>query len=82
MATEHLLTSKPENLRWGRFLLNSRPCLRSIPETGLPSKRSPADPSSSPRMREHLLPDHEAFIASNKPILPGHIMAGPVAVRG
>jgi len=83
MATEHRLTSAPENLRWGAFSADFEAVLEIESGDRVVIETISGGPDQIPEeVRDSLLPDHAAFIADNKPILPGHIMTGPVAVRG
>ncbi len=83
MPTEHLLTSKPENLRWGAFSAEFKPVLEVEAGDRVTIETISGGPDQVPEdVLPELLPDHTDFIAHNKPILPGHIMTGPVAVRG
>lgn len=84
MATQHRLTSKPEHLHWGAFSAEF-PAVLEI-ESGdqvVIETISGGNNQVPPEKRHELLPDHAAFLANDrKPILPGHILTGPVAVRG
>lgn len=83
MATEHRLESKPENLRWGAFSAAFEPVLEVDPGDTVVVETISGGPDQVPEERDgKLLPDHAEFIASNKPILPGHILTGPIAVSG
>jgi acetamidase/formamidase len=83
MANSHLLTSKPENLRWGAFSSEFEPVLEVESGDQVTIETISGGPGQIPdEAMGNLLPDHAAFIASHEPILPGHIMTGPVAVKG
>ncbi|NNE86034.1 MAG: acetamidase/formamidase family protein [Alphaproteobacteria bacterium] len=84
MASQHRLTSKPENLHWGAFSAEFPAAIEV--ESGdqvVIETISGGNNQVPPEKRDELLPDHAAFLANDrKPILPGHILTGPVAVRG
>ncbi len=83
MPTDHILTSKPENLRWGAFSAEFEPVLEVESGDRVTIETISGGPDQIPdEMRDGLLPDHADFIADHKPILPGHILTGPVAVKG
>lgn len=83
MPTNHLLTSKPENLRWGAFSAEFEAVLEVDSGDRVTIETISGGPEQVPEeVFADLLPDHANFIADNKPILPGHIMTGPVAVKG
>ncbi|MBS27471.1 MAG: amidase [Alphaproteobacteria bacterium] len=83
MTKEHRLTSAPENLRWGAFSAEFEAVLEVDPGDRVSIETISGGPDQiPPELRDNLLPDHANFIANYKPILPGHIMTGPVAVRG
>jgi acetamidase/formamidase len=83
MATEHRLESKPENLRWGAFSAEFDAVLEVDPgDTVVVETISGGNEQVPAERKGKLLPDHANFIANNRPILPGHIMTGPIAVRG
>ncbi len=82
MPTNHLLTSKPENLRWGAFSAEFEAVLEVDSGDRVTIETISGGPEQVPEeVFAVLLPDHANFIADNKPILPGHIMTGPVAVK-
>ncbi|MFB0922160.1 MAG: amidase, partial [Alphaproteobacteria bacterium] len=75
MANSHLLTSKPENLRWGAFSSEFEPVLEVESGDQVTIETVSGGPGQIPdEAMGKLLPDHAAFIASHEPILPGHIM--------
>lgn len=84
MASQHTLTSVPEHLHWGAFSAEF-PAVLEV-ESGdqvVIETISGGNNQVPPEKRNELLPDHAAFLANDrKPILPGHILTGPVAVRG
>ena len=83
MTKEHRLTTAPENLRWGAFSAEIEAVLEVDPGDRVSIETISGGPDQiPPELRDNLLPDHGNFIANYKPILPGHIMTGPVAVRG
>lgn len=83
MSATHHLTSKPENLRWGAFSAEFPPVLEIASGDRVTIETISGGEDQVPEeVRDRLLPDHADYIASHKPILPGHIMTGPVAVRG
>ena len=84
MASQHRLTSVPEHLHWGAFSAAFPAALEVEPGDQVVIETISGGPNQVPaEKRDELLPDHAAFIAGDrKPILPGHILTGPVAVRG
>jgi acetamidase/formamidase len=84
MASQHRLTSVPEHLHWGAFSSEFPAALEVDDGDRVVIETISGGPNQVPaEKRGELLPDHAAFIAGGrKPILPGHILTGPVAVRG
>ena len=83
MATQHRLTSVPEHLHWGAFSAEFPAAIEVDPGDQVVIETISGGPEQVPaEKRDALLADHAAFIADGrKPILPGHILTGPVAVR-
>jgi len=83
VSSHHHLRSTAENLRWGAFSAEFPPVLevesgdRVVVETihGAP-EQIPAE------VRERMLDDHRSYLDSHQPIMAGHILTGPIAVRG
>ncbi len=83
MATEHHLTAAPENVCWGAFSAEFVPVLEVDSGDRVVVDTVSGSPGQFPvEMAERLLPEHRELIATRKPILPGHILTGPIAVRG
>ncbi len=83
MASQHRLTSVPEHLHWGAFSAEFPAAIEVAPGDQVVIETISGGPDQIPEeKRDTLLADHAAFIADGrKPILPGHILTGPVAVR-
>ena len=84
MGSQHRLTSVPEHLHWGAFSAEFPAVMEIEPGDQVVIETISGGPDQVPaEKRDTLLPDHAAFIADGrKPILPGHILTGPLAVRG
>ncbi len=84
MASQHRLTSVAEHLHWGAFSAAFPAVLEVDDGDQVVIETISGGPNQVPaEKRDNLLPDHAAFLASGvKPILPGHVLTGPVAVRG
>jgi acetamidase/formamidase len=84
MASQHRLTSVPEHLHWGAFSAEFPAVLEVDSGDQVVIETISGGPEQVPaEKRDTLLADHATFIADGrKPILPGHILTGPVAVRG
>lgn len=84
MASQHRLTSVSEHLHWGAFSATFPAVIEVEPGDQVIIETISGGPNQVPaEKRDNLLPDHAAFLASGaKPILPGHVLTGPVAVRG
>jgi acetamidase/formamidase len=83
MARHHTLTSKPDNIQWGAFGAGLPPVLTiddgdtvTIETLSGSEKQVPDD------ARDQMLDDHRELLATRSWIMPGHILTGPVAVRG
>ena len=84
MVSVHRLNSKPENMHWGAFSAEFEEAIKIksgdqviIETISGGNNQIPTD------QRNNLLSDHADFLANNrKPILPGHILTGPVYVDG
>lgn len=81
--TSHHLVAAAENLRWGAFSAEFPPVLEVDSGDQVTVDTIHGGPGQLPEeMWERLLPEHRAFLESHRPILPGHIMTGPIGVRG
>ena len=83
MARHHTLTSQPDNIQWGAFGAGLPPVLTiddgdtvTIETLSGSEKQVPDD------ARDQMLDDHRELLATRSWIMPGHILTGPVAVRG
>jgi acetamidase/formamidase len=84
MVSVHRLNSKPENMHWGAFSAEFEEAIKIksgdqviIETISGGNNQIPTD------QHNNLLSDHADFLANNrKPILPGHILTGPVYVDG
>ena len=84
MATVHKLNSKPENLHWGAFSADIDAAIEiKSGDQVIIETLSGGNNQIPDGQHDKLLPDHAGFLANNrKPILPGHILTGPVYVEG
>ena len=84
MASQHRLTSKPENMHWGAFSAEFPAAIEIESGDQVVIETISGGHNQVPEdKRNELLPDHAAFLANDRqPILPGHILTGPVAVHG
>lgn len=84
MATVHKLNSKPENLHWGAFSADIDAAIEiKSGDQVIIETLSGGNNQIPDGQQDKLLPDHAGFLANNrKPILPGHILTGPVYVDG
>jgi acetamidase/formamidase len=83
MASQHKLTSVLKHLHWGAFSAEFPAVIEVDDGDQVIIETISGGPNQVPaEKRDTLLPDHAAFIADGrKPILPGHILTGPVAVH-
>lgn len=83
MVKTHYLNADPEHLVWGAFSANFPAVLEVESGDRVVVDTIHGGPDQVPSaVRDRMLPEHRDFIANHKPILPGHIMTGPIAVRG
>ncbi len=83
MATHHTLTSKPDNIQWGAFGADLPPILEiDDGDTVTIETLSGSDKQVPDDARDEMLADHRELLATRTWIMPGHILTGPVAVRG
>jgi len=83
MATEHHLSAVPEHLSWGAFSSAFEPVLQVESGDRVVVDTVSGSPGQYPdEVADRLLPEHRELIATRLPILPGHIMTGPIAIRG
>src|ERR1700737_3779916 len=83
LMTHHHLHSSPETCHWGFFEARLKPVL-SI-ESGDEGATDPTrgGPGGGPDpSRFHVPPELAEVHAKNERMVPGHILTGPVAVRG
>lgn len=81
--TIHHLPAEPHNLRWGAFSAGFGPVLEVDPGDRVVVDTIHGGPDQIPEeMWSRLLPEHRLFLDSHAPILPGHILTGPIGVRG
>jgi acetamidase/formamidase len=84
MATVHKLNSKPENMHWGAFSADIDAAIEiNSGDQVIIETLSGGNNQIPDGQHDKLLPDHADFLSNNrKPILPGHILTGPVYVNG
>lgn len=82
--TSHRLEPTPDNIHWGFFDATLPPALTiasgervTIRTVSGGAECLPADSANLP-----VLPEHRLIVETMKPVLPGHILTGPVAVDG
>jgi acetamidase/formamidase len=82
--TDHRLDPTPENVHWGFFDATLQPALSvaSGSSVTIRTVSGGADilPSASSGLA--VLPEHRRIVETLKPVLPGHILTGPVAIEG
>ncbi|MGE0255589.1 MAG: acetamidase/formamidase family protein [Alphaproteobacteria bacterium] len=80
----HHLPSKPENIHWGSFSAQHRPVLEiaSGDRVTIDTISGGRDQLPTEKGDWHYLPDHLAYLEVGKPAMRGHIMTGPIAVKG
>ena len=82
MATHHL-DARPEHIRWGAFSADFEPVLEIDSGDTVVIDTISGSPGQFPdSMWDRMLPEHREVVESRAPILPGHLMTGPIAVRG
>ncbi|MBI37329.1 MAG: amidase [Alphaproteobacteria bacterium] len=83
MGTTHLLESKPNNMHWGAFSSEFDPVLKiKSGDQVVIETISGGHNQIPPGTVNKLLPDHELFLSNDrKPILPGHILTGPIFIE-
>lgn len=83
MTTRHHLPAVPDQLKWGAFSAGFEPVLTIDSGDTVDVDNVHGGPGQFPEeYRSRLLPEHREFIDHHQPILPGHIMNGPIHVRG
>jgi acetamidase/formamidase len=82
MSRHHTLSSSPATCHWGYFDAALAPVLtlRSGDTVTVDCVSGGEDVLPAPPLE--VLPEHRAIIEKVRPLLPGHILTGPIAVEG
>ncbi len=83
MTVDRHLTADPDHVRWGAFSADFEPVLEIDSGDTVVVDTISGSPGQFPdAMWDRLLPEHRDLITTRSQILPGHLMTGPIAVRG
>ena len=80
--TDHHLSAAPAHLHWGAFDAALPPVFEIASGDRITIDTISGGPEQVPDGDFEMLAEHAAYIETATPILPGHIMTGPIAVRG
>jgi acetamidase/formamidase len=82
--TDHRLEPTPETVHWGFFDATLKPALSvaSGSSVTIRTVSGGADILPSESSGLAVLPEHRRIVETLKPVLPGHILTGPVAIEG
>ncbi len=81
-ATHHL-SADPDHVVWGAFSSEFTPVIEIDPGDTIVVDTISGSPGQFPdEAWDRLLPEHRRLIETRSQILPGHLMTGPIAVRG
>lgn len=82
--TDHRLDPTPQNIHWGFFDAKLEPALtiRSGERVTIRTVSGSAECLPSGDTSLAVLPEHRLIVETMQPVLPGHILTGPVAVDG
>lgn len=82
--TDHRLEPTPETIHWGFFDATLKPALSvaSGSSVTIRTVSGGADILPSESSGLAVLPEHRRIVETLKPVLPGHILTGPVAIEG
>lgn len=78
----HLLKASPETCHWGWFAADLAPVLAVDPGETVVIETVSGGPEALPPAGFHVPPELRDIHARSERMLPGHILTGPVAVRG
>lgn len=79
----HHLSADPEHVVWGAFSSEFPPVIEIDPGDTIVVDTISGSPGQFPDDAwDRLLPEHRALIETRSQILPGHLMTGPISVRG
>jgi acetamidase/formamidase len=79
----HRLSAEPDNVQWGAFSADFTPVLEIESGDTVVVDTISGSPGQFPDSAwDRLLPEHHEFITTRRQILPGHLLTGPIAVRG
>lgn len=82
MAVHHL-DARPDHVKWGAFSAGFESVLEIESGDTVVVDTISGSPGQFPdSMTDRLLPEHRELISTRTQILPGHLMTGPIAVRG
>lgn len=81
--TVHRLAAAPDNVRWGAFSAGFPPAIEIEGGDTIVVDTISGSPGQFPESAwDRLLPEHRELITTRSQILPGHLMTGPIGVRG
>lgn len=82
--TDHRLDPTPENVHWGFFDATLKPALSVASGSSVTIRTVSGGADILPADSSGLavLPEHRRIVETLKPVLPGHILTGPVAIEG
>ena len=82
--TDHRLEPTPENVHWGFFDATLKPAMSVAPGSTVTIRTVSGGADILPAEGSGLtvLPEHRRILDTLKPVLPGHILTGPVAIEG
>ncbi|MDH4117757.1 MAG: acetamidase/formamidase family protein [Acidimicrobiia bacterium] len=79
----HHLPAVADQLKWGAFSATFEPVIEIDSGDVVDVDTVHGSPGQFPdEYLSRLLPEHRELIENHRPILPGHIMTGPIGVRG
>src|SRR5258705_2330068 len=83
LMTHHHLHSSPETCHWGFFEARLKPVLTIASGDEVTIDTVSGGPDVVPdRNRFHVPPELDQVHAKNERMVPGHILTGPIAVKG
>ena len=79
----HRLSADPDHVKWGAFSAEFAPVLEIESGDTVVVDTISGSPGQFPDSAwDRLLPEHREFVDTRRPILPGHLLTGPIAVQG
>jgi len=82
--TDHRLAPTPQNIHWGFFDATLKPALTIASGESVTIRTVSGSAECLPAAGSSLavLPEHKLIVETMQPVLPGHILTGPVAIDG